>query len=136
MLQILRMLLIEPKIHFEDAVDRAKNTESALKSMSLDLYTIQSQPSTSHDSCRNQLEECKQQLDQLNKTINKLMEQKVTCHICGKGHLTTDCFQFPSTSNEHAPQINQNFNSRTNFRGRIQRGHPYSRKFYKHNNKS
>ena len=107
--------------------------------MPFDLNTIQYQVSTSHDSCRKQLEECKQQLDQLNKAINKLMEQKVTGHICGKGHLITDCFQFPSTSSQHAPQNNQNFNFRTNFRNfrcRTQRSHPYSRKFYKRNNKS
>ena len=125
--------------NFEDAVERAKNIESALNSMSFDLNTIQSQPSTSHDSCRKQLEEYKQQLGHLNKTISKLMEQRVICHICGKGHLTTECFQFLSTSNQHAPQSNQNANSCTNFRnfrGRSQRGHPYSRKFFKRNNKS
>ena len=70
--------------NFEDAVERAKDIESALNSMSFDLNTIQSQPSTSHDSCRKQLEECKQELDHLSKTINKLMEQRVTCHIVAR----------------------------------------------------
>ena len=47
--------------NFEDAVERAKNIESAMNSMSFDLNTIQSQFPTSHDSCRKQLEECRKQ---------------------------------------------------------------------------
>ena len=37
--------------------------------------SILPEPSTLHVSCRKQLDECKHQLDQLNKAINKLTEQ-------------------------------------------------------------
>lgn len=43
--------------------------------------------------------------------------QKITCHICGKNHLTTDCWHFPENSNNVGNQ-NQRYNPyERNYRG-------------------
>lgn len=59
--------------------------------------------------------------------------ERVQCHICFKGHRTTNCWYFPREQNVRGARQNfrynrgrNNTNRRSNFRGMRSRSHPYS----------
>lgn len=127
---------------FAEAIEKAKNFELALDSMG----TSQNNDLNVNALFQQQLETNKsilvlqnQILDLTKANVNTISAKsmpksneneksynnqnssdRVTCHICGKRHLTTDCWHFPRQFNN---QSRRNFNyrgnsNRRNFRGR------------------
>ena len=95
-------------------------------------------------------------IEKLEETVNKLQSPRISCHICHKPHLTTDCWNFPannyasvpltqsfasnaSSSVPQSPSVERNkFDTPRQYRPRFERGrrnfnhraHPYRSRSY------
>lgn len=83
---------------FQEAVNKAIHIEKALEE---NTFTVQAMTAAQNVDIQlllqQQLENSKM-IKELADTVKKLKDKGNTCHICAKNHLTTDCWQFPSTS--------------------------------------
>lgn len=121
--------------NFNEAVKMAKNVETALEDSNksdFDSQKIVENLEVNHimqtqAHCNLVIENLKTEIESLKKQIAKT-EEKVTCHICNKSHLTTACWYYPTAG---AGQVNdvRNFqmndrgfvNNRRNFNGGVSR---------------
>lgn len=67
---------------------------------------------------------------------NNNRNTKYTCHICFKGHITTDCWYYPNnTTNKRYQPYNNNNNDRNNRRGNFSRNFRGRSNFRRFNNR-
>ena len=88
--------------NFVDAVNRAKNIELAVNDQALTVNNVNQQSSS---DILQRLERMEQNFAKISDSLSNL--NNVSCHICGKNHLTTKCWNFPQTSNfSNVPRFN------------------------------
>lgn len=129
--------------NFQAAVRRAIKVETALDNQAVSLNNLKANDNIdiqvvleNQFECNKKILELTNKIDSLTKNVKgstttnevscKQNEQTVKCHICGKRHLTTECWYFPKEG-----YTNSNFSRAKTFsRGnRFSRGgnHPYRR---------
>lgn len=131
---------------FKEAVAIAKNVERALEE-NVNLIEVVNNVEVNHlmqTQLQNNLEIVK-----LKEEINKLKQEKanaqreqenrITCHICGKGHLTTKCWNYPTNSQRRIDggsrhQFHGYRSARTQNRGARRGFRPYERNRFGRNN--
>ena len=77
--------------NFLDAINRAKNIKMALNDQALTLNNVSNQQSSS--DILQRIERMEENFSKISESLSSL--NNVTCHICGKNHLTTKCWNFP-----------------------------------------
>lgn len=122
---------------FAEAVKIAKNVEEAFEDLEvIEINNINKSENLELKLLMENQFEANKNIQILTEKINELQQQRpstsqnfnasqnfippnrsVSCHICGKNHITTDCWYFPQTN--HSRQQNNNFR---NFRRTFNRG--------------
>lgn len=144
----VEILKLGPKT-FSEACRHSLNVEKALEAQEVMINNNMCQNFEINSILSNQLEsskkmnEFREELEKVksnnmnSRPVRQNFKEKIQCHICGKNHITTKCWYFPTNSTnsqqQHGRQ-NPNFipirNSRgRNFRsfGNSRRNHPYRR---------
>lgn len=132
--------------NFTQAKKIAKNIENAFEDSGKDNQNSLEINALLHQNLQNKMEIAKltEKIESLSQpttshNINSIKsveenqqnhkDERVTCHICNKAHLTTKCWYFPGASNQHSQNFHRNnfhqsFRGNRQFRGR-QHSHPY-----------
>lgn len=134
----LEVTKFNPKT-FEDAIEKAKDIERALEqTASINNITSSVSDNINLQILLKQQLESNKQIALLNEKLNKITENKTTCHICDNNHKTTLCPQFPSNAsnpnsqpdNRQTQSPNPNhFSPNSNFPNQHSRGYYRNRNF-------